>query len=285
MRRIAIMQGRLLPPEAGRFQSFPREGWRREFELGAQAGLDAIEWIYDSFGEGANPLESDDGVREMRTLSDTHGVGVFSVCADYFMERPFLRVDRDEVARTLERLQWMLQRCRLAGITRAVLPFVDHSRIESDEDVARVVDVLDRVLPEAERNGVELHLETALDPAAFAALLARVPHPYLKVNYDSGNSASLGYRPDEEFAAYGSRIGSVHIKDRVRNGGTVPLGKGDANLDAVFDGLRRLGYTGDFVLQVARTEPGAEVPWAKSNLAFVTAHLQRTPPTARGGPE
>ena len=37
----------------------------------------------------------------------------------------------------------------------------------------------------------------------------------IKVNYDSGNSASLGYDPTDEFAAYGERVGSVHIKDRV----------------------------------------------------------------------
>jgi hexulose-6-phosphate isomerase len=94
----------------------------------------------------------------------------------------------------------------------------------------------------------------------------------VKVNYDSGNSASLGYRPDEEFAAYGSRIGSVHIKDRQRGGGTVPLGSGDADLPAVFAGLKALGYRGDLILQVARGAVGDEVAWASANRAFVQRH-------------
>ena len=281
--RIAIMQGRLLPPEGGRFQCFPREGWRREFGLAAQAGLNAIEWIYDVFGEHTNPLTSDEGVLEMKALSAAHGVGVFSVCADYFMERPLQRVGA-EFDGTLERLRWMLQRCRPAGVARAVLPFVDQSRIESEDETARVVNVLRQVLPDAEREGVELHLETALNPEALAALLARVPHPLVKVTYDSGNSASLGYRPLDEFAAYGNRIGSVHIKDRIRGGGTVPLGSGDADLVAVFAGLREIGYDGDYVLQVARAEPHNEVAWARSNVAFALRHLEEASPVPGGHP-
>ena len=127
-------------------------------------------------------------------------------------------------------------------------------------------------MPFAEETGVELHLETSLGPAEFARLLDGVPNPNLKVNYDSGNSASLGYAPADEFAAYGDRIGSVHIKDRVLNGGTVPLGTGDTDFPALFSGLEKIRYQGDFTLQVARGIPGDEVAWAKQNVAWVRAH-------------
>jgi hexulose-6-phosphate isomerase len=92
------------------------------------------------------------------------------------------------------------------------------------------------------------------------------------VNYDSGNSASLGYSPANEFAAYGDRIGSVHIKDRVLNGGTVPLGTGNTDFAALFSCLEKIEYRGDFTLQVARGTPGDEVAWAKQNLAFIRGH-------------
>jgi Sugar phosphate isomerases/epimerases len=93
----------------------------------------------------------------------------------------------------------------------------------------------------------------------------------LKVNYDSGNSASLGYDPADEFAAYGTRVGSVHIKDRVNGGGTVPLGSGNTNFKSLFECLGELGYSGDFVLQVARGASGDEVAWARSNCDYVQA--------------
>src|SRR5580700_6358344 len=93
---LAVMQGRLVPPEAGRFQSFPRNRWRDEFPLAAQAGLDAIEWIYDQYGEDVNPLDTNSGIDEVRAHSQKYGVAVVSVCADYFMDRPMLRAsDRD----------------------------------------------------------------------------------------------------------------------------------------------------------------------------------------------
>jgi hexulose-6-phosphate isomerase len=99
----------------------------------------------------------------------------------------------------------------------------------------------------------------------------------LKVNYDSGNSAALGYLPDQEFGAYGNRIGSVHIKDRVQGGGTVPLGHGSTDFSAVFENLRRISYSGDFVLQTARGEPHQEVAWARANRAFVVVPLRTSP--------
>jgi L-ribulose-5-phosphate 3-epimerase len=65
----------------------------------------------------------------------------------------------------------------------------------------------------------------------------------------------------------------VHIKDRVRGGSTVPLGTGDTDFKALFGCLEAVAYRGDFVLQVARGEPGDEVPWARRNREFVIAQL------------
>jgi L-ribulose-5-phosphate 3-epimerase len=271
---FATMQGRLVPPEGGRFQSFPRERWRDEFALAAQAGLDAIEWIFDVYGEDANPLASDEGVAEMRALSEKTGIAVRSLCADYFMDRPFLRTTHAERAELIQKMQWLLSRCRRIDIGRVVIPFVDLSRIENDEEKIEVLSILQALLPAAENNHVELHLETSLAPQPFAELLDQCIHPLLRANYDSGNSSSLGYRPVEEFAAYGHRIGSVHIKDRVRGGGTVPLGTGDADLPAVFHGLSALGYRGDYVLQIARPESGQELPWIAQNRAWIAGQIE-----------
>jgi len=276
---FASMQGRLVPPEDGRFQCFPRARWRDEFAFAAEAGFDAIEWIFDVYGEDANPLASDTGLAEMRALTEKTGTIVRSLCADYFMDRPFLRTTTAEREELIEKMKWLLGRCRMAEIGRVVIPFVDNSRIENDQERSEAISILRSLLPAAEENKVELHLETSLAPQAFAALLEQCEHPLLRVNYDSGNSSSLGYRVSEEFAAYGRRIGSVHVKDRRLGGGTVPLGTGDADLPALFRGLADLGYNGDFVLQIARAEPGVEVPWLARNRAWVADQIE----AARGG--
>src|SRR5262245_45043090 len=142
MARIAIMQGRLIPPENGRFQTFPRERWRDEFALAKAAGLDAIEWIYDVYGADVNPLALESGIAEIRELSREHGIAVVSCCADYFMDRPFVKAMGGGFAELTDHLIWLLGQCEAAGIKRVVLPFVDASRIEEREQEDRVAAML-----------------------------------------------------------------------------------------------------------------------------------------------
>ncbi len=89
-----------------------------------------------------------------------------------------------------------------------VLPFVDISKIKTEDEKQIVLGVLQRAIPVAGKTNVEMHIEADFSPADFAEFMARIPHPMVKVNYDSGNSSGLGYIAHEEFAAYGDRIGS-----------------------------------------------------------------------------
>jgi L-ribulose-5-phosphate 3-epimerase len=262
------MQGRLSPPEGDRIQAFPRECWAAEFQLAAAADLGCIEWIYDSYGEDVNPLSDDDGVRRVTELAVQHGVAVRSLCADWLMEHPPFGSGMEP---WVNRLTWLIGRCAVAGIGRVVLPFVDAA---APSDAARsrdLVTAVSRAFDQAEQHGTELHLETSLAPQEFAQLLGRLDHPLVWVNYDSGNSASLGYDPREEFSAYGARIGSFHIKDRLYGGGTVPVGDGDTQLDLVFGLLGQLGYDGDAILQVARGRSGEELQWTADNVTRLRA--------------
>jgi L-ribulose-5-phosphate 3-epimerase len=273
MTQIGIMQGRLVPPTDNRIQCFPRERWADELVLARQAGLDCIEWIYDLYGADVNPLATDGGVKKLKELSQQHNVKILSICADYFMDKPLVRASQAELEDRMHTFTWLMECGRLIGINRMVVPFVDASRIETQAEFDGVVRLLNRLLRETEATGIEIHLETSLNPARFAELLAHLPHPLLKANYDSGNSSSLGYAPGEEFAAYGERVGSVHIKDRLLGAGTVPLGTGDANFAALAEELGKVAYKGDFILQAARGASGDEVAWAKQNREFVIKHF------------
>ncbi len=269
------MQGRLVAPEGGRFQSFPRERWRDEFALAAAAGLETIEWIYDAYGEDVNPIGTESGAREIERLALLHGVSIESVCADWFMDFPLLGARSEQTRERWLRLDWLMRRCAPLNIDRIVLPFVDASAIGGMDDAAVVAAGINSLSPLIESTGVELHLETSLSPTQFDALLALCPHPGVKVNYDSGNSASLGYRPLEEFTAYGARVGSVHLKDRRRSAGTVPLGEGDADFGALFECLNAVKYHGNFILQVARGTDGEELAWTRRNVRTARQWMSR----------
>ena len=271
--QYGIMQGRLAPPEDGRFQSFPRAAWRDEIPSAREAGLDYIEWIHDHYDLGANPIFTPEGRAELAALKAQHHIATPALCGDWFMDFPLIRCTAAERAEREQHLHELIPIAKEIGAVRIVLPFVDNARMTTDAEQQEVLAILRRALPIAEANAVELHLEADFNPMDFAAFLAQLPHPFLKVNWDAGNSSGLGYVAHEEFAAYGHRLGSVHIKDRYRKpeGGieTRPLGTGSADFDDVFNSLRTLGYTGGVTLQVARGTPGDEVNFIRTQLAFV----------------
>lgn len=274
--RVGIMQGRLLPPFEGRFQTFPAEDWREEFPRAQAAGLHCIEWIYELPHEAENPLGTDAGLAEMKVLADRTGVTARSICADYYMQRPLIGASGRADPEVTAHLEWLIGRAALLSAAYMVLPFVDQSSLKTEAERAELIRILGSILPLADRAGVELHLETDLPPTAFTALLAEVGHPRLKANYDIGNSASLGYDPDEELVALKPFLGSVHVKDRVRGGGTVPLGTGAADFAACFHRIREAGFDRWFILQVARGAEGDELEWARRNRAFVEDWVART---------
>lgn len=275
VRRYGVMQGRLSPPEEGRFQSFPRGAWREEIARAKETGLDYIEWIHDDYDRGANPIFTAGGRAELAALKQEHGIETPALCGDWFMDFPLVRCTEAERLEREVHLREVIAVAAEIGARRVVLPFVDQSRITNEDEKQVALAVLKAALPHAEEHGVELHLEADFPPEEFADFLARIEDPFLKVNWDSGNSSGLGYVASEEFAAYGGRLGSVHIKDRYRKpeGGieTRPLGTGSADFEDVFAALTRLGYAGGVTLQVARGVPGDEVEFLRGQLQFVKA--------------
>ncbi len=277
MNTYGVMQGRLSPPEDGRFQSFPRQGWREEFAKAKAAGLSYIEWIHDEYDSGANPIFTPGGLAEFDALKQKHGLATPALCGDWFMDFPLIRCTPEEQQAREQHLHELIPIAARIGAFRIVLPFVDNSKITTETEKQQVLDVLGRALPLADEHDVELHLEADFNPADFAEFLVRIPHHMLKVNWDSGNSSGLGYIATEEFAAYGDRIGSVHIKDRFRKpeGGieTRPLGAGSADFEDVFAAIRSIHYTGGLTLQVARGTPGDEVNFLRTQLDFLKRYV------------
>lgn len=255
-RSLGVMQGRLLPKYQGRYQAHPVGYWAEEFPVAASFGLQLIEFILDFNDAEDNPLLVPGGIEAIRSASAASGVGVSSICADYFMEAPLHGPAGEESLTVLERL---LVNAAALGVTDVVIPCVDQSTLRGEGGVERFVATLSRAVPQAEKLGVNLSLETDLGPDEFVALLARLPSRRVTVNYDIGNSASWGYDPRAEWAAYGSRVSDVHIKDRVLGGGSVPLGTGNADIPLVLDLMRQAGFDGPVILQAFRDDQGLDV--------------------------
>lgn len=270
------MQGRLLPPEAGRFQSFPANDWRKEFALARDAGLACIEWIYEEPNEERNPLRTDAGQAEMRRLSAETGVGVWSICADYYMTRRLIDVEGKPVADAVRHVIWLMERAQALNIAYIVLPFVDNSSLQSAPEKAALAPLMRQLAPKAAACGVELHLETDFPPQELVRVLADIGHPSVNANYDIGNSASLGFDCHEELTLLAPWLGSVHVKDRVRGGGTVPLGAGNADLPQALRLIAAAGFRRWYIMQVARGPVGDEAAWCRDNRRVIEGMLAST---------
>ena len=252
MHEIGLMQGRLVPQVDGRIQAFPKDYWRQEFTLAHQHGFASIEFIFEADDHTQNPLFTPDGRAEVRDVVQDSRVPVSAICADYFMDHPFFGVSTKARQESGSVLGLLIEAASEVGAQRVEIPCVDHAAIRTEEDKRLLHSCVSAALPLADRRGIEIVFETSLPPAEFREFLERFHHPLVRANYDSGNSASLGYEPVHELTTLGALIGNIHIKDRVLHGTTVPLGTGNADFPAIFSTLAAVGYQGPFILQTAR---------------------------------
>ncbi len=150
----------------------------------------------------------------------------------------------------------VLEAARALGVAIVVIPLVDDGRIGSREEEEILVGFLSEQASGLLGPDLMIVFESDLPPDPLAAFIERFDVDTFGLNYDIGNSASLGFDPEQEFFAYGDRVANVHVKDRSLGGTTVPLGDGDADFDMVFGSLAAVGYSGNYILQTARDVAG-----------------------------
>ena len=256
---IGTIQGRLLPKYKARYQAHPLGYWEDEFYIAKDIGLDCIEFILDYNDAEQNPMLNSVGLEKLKLIIADTGVIVKTICADYFMEAP-LHSKNDAISeKSMSVLNELLDSADQLNVSDIVIPCVDQSSLSSDTAIGNFVQKINKVIPNLEKRGVNLSLETDLDPENFLKLLNKFDSKRITVNYDIGNSASLGFDPIEELNFYGDRITDIHIKDRLLNGGPVTLGDGNADFELFFNKLKEFNYEGPLIIQAYRDEEGLEI--------------------------
>ena len=219
--KIGIMQGRLSEEFGDRIQSFPIKTWKTEFEIAEKIGFDCIEWIFDEIQP--NPILSTNGISEINFLRKKHNIAINSICADYFMTKKLFRENKEELEKNIVILKKLIIQARKMNISMIEIPLVDSSSLKNDEDKLQVIESLKKIISLAEDNEIIINLETDLNPLDFKELLKKIDHPNINANYDSGNSASLGYNIKEELTILEKWIKNVHVKDRKFEGGNCSI--------------------------------------------------------------
>jgi L-ribulose-5-phosphate 3-epimerase len=270
--RIGVMQGRLSPRPAGKLQEFPWQSYAAEFPKAARLGFHSIEWIFEAARFEENPLWTEPGREEIRALIQQTGVRVQSVCADYFMVHRLAGESDAALARNRDVLAELIVAARAVGADRILVPLLETAAVDTPALKREVVASLRSAAPVAERYGVTLGLEMEIPGDEYAALIRSVGSARVRAYYDTGNSTAQGADIEADIVPLLPLLHAVHVKDRVRGGGSKPLGTGDANFQGFFPQLIRGGFRGDFVLQhYFEVEPELE---AERSLSFVMQLLE-----------
>lgn len=256
---IGFMQGRLSPIIDGQIQCFPWPYWKEEFSLAEKIELKLMEWTLDFERLYENPLLVREGQDEINKLSKIRGVSIPSITCDCFMQRPFWKCDVEIKKSSIEDFINVITESLKIGANILVIPLVDNGSIIKVSDEDRLVDIIKENLKFIEKNKVKIAFESDFSPKKLATFIERFHSENIGINYDIGNSASMGYQADEEIKCYGPRIFNVHVKDRMLGGSTVALGRGNANFSLVFDLLGDIGFNGNYIMQTARSQHGRHV--------------------------
>ena len=84
-----------------------------------------------------------------------------------------------------------------------------------------------------------------------------------------GNSASYGYDCEKSISDVMEFLGSVHIKDRVLGGPSVPLNDGVVNFKKVFKSLNQIKFSGPLSYQIYRNMQTDNLSLLKQSLIFI----------------
>ena len=255
--RIGFMQGRLTKPNLGVIQQFPKDGWKEEFDKANKINLRLMEWTLDNETYANNPLVDKSKISTISALKEKFRISIPSLTADCFMQSPLW--DRDNEAceeKNINRFHKLVKSCQLNGIEYIVMPLVDNSSLNSTYKQNTLLAIFSELTSYIRHCGIKILFESDLEPKSLSKFIEDYPEDTFGINYDIGNSASLGYDVIEEISLLKDRIMNVHVKDRKYQGCTVPLGEGDAKLHIAIQTLRRYGYKGNFILQTARTYDG-----------------------------
>jgi L-ribulose-5-phosphate 3-epimerase len=256
MHQIGFMQGRLCDQVDGKIQAFPWRDWEREFLEAAALGIRAMEWTLDQERLYENPLMTSEGQARIDELSRKHQLEIPSLTGDCFMQAPFWKAKGEAKAALQADFLAICDACSALGIEMVVVPLVDNGRLDNSVQEDELVEFLLSQQEFFAKLGIRVIFESDFTPEEVRRFIDRLPSEQFGINYDIGNSAGLGFDPVEEFAAYGSRVLNVHIKDRILGGKTVPLTAGAAQFNVVFSELAEVNYNGNYILQTARAVDG-----------------------------
>ena len=248
------MQGRLSSMIGNKIQAFPSKNWFKEFKIAKSIGISLMEWTIDQKNLYKNPLLTETGRNKIQLLSKKFDIRIESLTGDCFMQSSFWRFKNYKRQKLQKDFLNIVKASSQVGIKKIIVPLVDNGSLQNLSQQKIILKFMKNITKIFNKNKQMILFELDMEPKKANNFISKFNSKYFGINYDIGNSASLGFDPKKEFISYGKRIKNVHIKDRVYNGNSVKLGYGNANFEKVFSLFSKIKYRGNYILQTARAK-------------------------------
>ena len=266
-KQIGFMQGRLINSEKkNSIQYFPAKNWKKEIKIAEINNLLLMEWTINYENIKKNfMVDKKIKFKNLEYIKKSN-VKIESVTCDFFMQKPYFK--KKYIKYKLEISKYiinLINNCEKLGIRYIILPLVDNSSISGEiEEINLIHEVkkFDKLL-----NNVQILFEIDYCPTSIKRFIEKFDKKKFGINYDTGNSAALGYNIKEEMN-YFEDIKNIHIKDRLYKGQSVRLGEGDYKFNILFKILKKK-YKGNLILQTARSKNNNHLFEIKRNLDFI----------------
>jgi L-ribulose-5-phosphate 3-epimerase len=149
----------------------------------------------------------------------------------------------------------------VAWAQRYGLPVVNtaiggHAHVEESESafLSNVSTLADAAQAAGLVIALEIHGDLMATGALSAALLDRIGHPALRVNYDTANVEHYGgVRAEDDLPAIADRVANVHLKDMRGGKGDwdfPAVGEGHVDFGRVLEILRGAGFDGPYSVEI-----------------------------------
>ena len=237
----------------------PRDWSVERFLQEAQtAGYEAVELACRDEGD-LTPDTPKHDLDRIRERADTLGIELNSMTHGHSRPRGNLLVDGEDRDYALQRTTDALRVAAHLGIDCSLHTLGRLSPdLPYDDAYRNGVDSLRRLAPVAEDTGVAVAVEFIwngflFSPLEMARFLDEVDSPAVGFYFDSGNMAVFQY-PQHWARVCARHIKRVHLKDwqgRPLNGSWHALTEGGVDFAAVMAELRRGGYRGPLISEVA----------------------------------
>ena len=270
--QIGFMQGRLVNSEKKNvIQYFPAKTWKKEIKIAEKNQIYLMEWTINYENITNNFLVHKNINNNQIKFIKKSKVKIESVTCDFFMQKPYFKKKYYKFKKEVkQKITNLIINCEKIGIKFIILPLVDNSSINNLTELNNLVIEIKKF--EIFLKKKMILFEVDFHPSKVIDFINFFNKKKYGINYDTGNSASLGYKINDEIK-YFNYVKNIHIKDRIFNGASVRLGEGNFNFKLFFRLLNKSNYSGNLILQTARSKNENHIFELKKNFIFVKKFL------------